>query len=320
MPTKKVEAKESKKTSKASVAEKSAAAVKDEVATDPTNKVTTKAGKHSAKAQAEAEAKQAKEARKADIKKEAEAKVEVPKPTQKPRVKRYTKNQKAVRELVDNDKLYSIDEAIELLPKISKTKFDATAEIHIACNIDTKQADQQVRSSVSLPAGTGKTVRVAVLADDKDAEAAKKAGADITNAEELLAAIGKEKFDFDVLVATPAKMAELGRFAKVLGPKGLMPSPKNNTVTADPAAAVTEIKKGQAELRADSNGIVHVAFGKLSFKPTDLAANLKAVVSGLMQAKPAGVKGVFVRSMFVSATMSPSIKLDVAAAQKDSKQ
>ena len=291
------------------------------VAEEKTTKATTtKAGKRSKKAQEEAAEAEAKENRKTDTKAKAIEETEKPKVIQKPRVKKYSKNQKEVRALIEPDKLYTLAEAVELLPKLSKVNFDATAELHVACNIDPKQADQQVRSSVALPAGTGKSVRVAVLADDKDAAAAKKAGADITNSEDLLAALGKEKFDFDVLVATPAKMAELGRYAKVLGPKGLMPSPKNNTVTANPAAAVEEIKKGQAELRADANGIVHVGFGKLSFKPADLLSNLKAVVAGLNQAKPAGVKGVFVRSMFVSATMSPSIKLDVNAAQKEAKE
>lgn len=292
----------------------------EQVAEEKTKAATTKAGKRSKKAQEEAAEAEAKESRKADTKAKAVEETEKPKVIQKPRVKKYSKNQKEVRALIELDKLYTLAEAVELLPKLSKVKFDATAELHVACNIDPKQADQQVRSSVALPAGTGKSVRVAVLADDKDAAAAKKAGADITNSEDLLAALGKEKFNFDVLVATPAKMAELGRYAKVLGPKGLMPSPKNNTVTANPAAAVEEIKKGQAELRADANGIVHVGFGKLSFKPADLLSNLKAVVAGLNQAKPAGVKGVFVRSMFVSATMSPSIKLDVNSAQKEAKE
>lgn len=296
---------------------KKSAKVADELVAE---EKTTKAGKRSKKAQEEAAEVEAKEKRKAETKAKLVEETEKPKVVQKPRVKKYSKNQKEVRALIEPDKLYALAEAVELLPKLSKVKFDATAELHVVCNIDPKQADQQVRSSVALPAGTGKSVRVAVLADDKDAAAAKKAGADITNSEDLLAALGKEKFDFDVLVVTPAKMAELGRYAKVLGPKGLMPSPKNNTVTANPAAAVEEIKKGQAELRADANGIVHVGFGKLSFKPADLLNNLKAVVAGLNQAKPTGVKGVFVRSMYVSATMSPSIKLDVNSAQKEAKE
>lgn len=313
--TKKASAKESTVTEEKNT--KKSAKVADEIVVE---EKTTKAGKRSKKAQEEVAEAEAKENRKAGTKAKAVEETEKPKVIQKPRVKKYSKIQKEVRALIEPDKLYTLSEAVELLPKISKVKFDATAELHVACNIDPKQADQQVRSSVALPAGTGKPVRIAVLADEKDAAAAKKAGADITNSEDLLAALGKEKFDFDVLVATPAKMAELGRYAKVLGPKGLMPSPKNNTVTANPAAAVEEIKKGQAELRADANGIVHVGFGKLSFKSADLLSNLKAVVAGLNQAKPAGVKGVFVRSMFVSATMSPSIKLDVNAAQKDAKE
>lgn len=284
----------------------------------PTTKVT-KAGKHSAKALSEEAEKQAKEVRKTKAKKAEVEKVETPKPKQKPRVKKYSKNQKTARELIEKDKLYTMAEAVELLPKISKAKFDATAEVHMALNIDPRQADQMVRASAALPAGTGKTLKVAVIAGDTEAAAAKKAGADMVDAEAITKDIAKEKLDFDVLIATPDKMAELGKHAKVLGPKGLMPSPKNNTVTANPAKAVEEFKKGKVELKNDANGIVHVAFGKLSFKQADLLENLKTVVRALNANKPAGVKGVFVRSIFVSASMSPSIKLDIAAAAKDAK-
>jgi large subunit ribosomal protein L1 len=281
---------------------------------------TTKAGKRSAKAQAEVAEKEAKETRKAKAKKADEAKEEAPKPKQKPRVKKYSKNQKAARALIEKGKGYTIAEAIELLPQISKTKFDASAELHVALNIDPRQADQMLRASTSLPAGTGKTVKIAVIAGDKEAEAAKKAGADMTDADAITKDIEKEKFNFDMLIATPEKMAELGKHAKVLGPKGLMPSPKNGTVTPDPASSVGEFKKGKVELKNDANGIVHVTFGKLSFKPQDLSENLKAVIRSLSSNKPSGVKGVFVRSMFVTASMSPSVKLDASQAAKDSKE
>ncbi len=277
----------------------------------------TKAGKLSKKAQDEEAAKAAKEAKKAN---KAAADEDKPKVVQKPRVKKYTKAQKASLELLEKDKLYGLKEALELLPKISKVKFDATAELHVALNIDPRQADQMVRSSVALPAGTGKTVRVAVIASDKDAEAAKKAGADSVDAAQILADIAKGKLDFDVLIATPDQMANLGKHAKVLGPKGLMPSPKSGTVTPKPAEAVAEIKKGRAELKNDPSGIVHVAFGKLSFKPADLLSNAKAAVAGLAQAKPTGVKGTFIRSMYITSSMSPSIKLDPTEAMKEARE
>lgn len=274
-----------------------------------------KAGKRSKKVQEEAAVKVAKKVTKAKPTSEEEK----PKPVQKPHVKWYSKNQKAARELLEKDKVYTLSEAIELLPKLSKVKFDATAEMHATLNIDPKQADQMVRASAALPAGTGKTVIVAVLANDKDADAAKKAGADITDAEKLLADIGKGKFDFEVLIAAPDKMAELGLHAKVLGPKGLMPSPKNNTVTANPASVVDEIKKGRVELKNDPSGIIHISIGKLSFKPADLLANAKAAVSALYTARPTGVKGVYVKSLYITSSMSPSIKIDAAEALKESK-
>jgi large subunit ribosomal protein L1 len=275
---------------------------------------TAKAGKRSAKAQAEEAEKEVKKAKKDGADKELAKKIK-----QAPRVKKYSKNQKAARELIDPTKLYSLNEAVELLPKISKTKFDATAEIHVTLNIDPRQADQIVRTSTSLPAGTGKAVKVAVIAGDKESEAAKKVGADMVDADMLIKDIAKEKIGFDVLIATPDKMAELGKLAKVLGPKGLMPSPKNGTVTADPAKATEEFKKGKVEIKNDANGVVHVAFGKVSFKTEDLYSNIKAVVKSLSGSKPSGVKGVFIRNVFVNSSMSPSIKIDTSEALKESK-
>jgi large subunit ribosomal protein L1 len=279
-----------------------------------------KSGKRSKKVQTEAAEQAAKAEKKVISKKKKEEKAETTKVVQKPHVKHYSKNQKAARELLEKDKLYTLAEAVELLPKLSKVKFDATAELHASLNIDPKQADQMLRASASLPAGTGKNVRVAVLAGESDAEAAKKAGADITDAEMLLGDIGKGKFDFEVLIATPEKMAELGRHAKVLGPKGLMPSPKNNTVTPNPASVVAEIKKGRVELKNDPAGIVHLSIGKLSFKQADLLANAKTAVSALYSARPTGVKGVYVKSLYITSSMSPSIKLDAAEALKESKE
>ena len=289
--------------------------VEDEVvAEDATEKkATAKAGKRSAKAVKEAEEEAEKEARKA----EAAEKEDAPKPKQKPRVKKYSKNQKAMREAIDFNKLYSSEEAVALVKEISQAKFDPTLEVHVRLDIDPRQADQMLRASTVLPAGTGKAVRVAVLTSDvKKAAAAKEAGAEMTNSEDLLAAIGKGTFEFDVLVATPDMMPQLGRHAKALGPKGLMPSPKSGTVSADPANAVGEIKKGRLEIKNDANGIVHAAVGKLSFKDEDLLVNLKAVLNCVQANRPSGVKGTYVKSISVSATMTPGIKLDTAELAK----
>ncbi|MCC7543361.1 50S ribosomal protein L1 [bacterium] len=273
---------------------------------------TAKAGKRSAKAAKEAEEAEAKEAKKQE-KAEAAEKADAPKPKAKPRVKKYSKNQKAMREAIDFDKLYTLDEAVALLQKVSTAKFDPTLELHIRLDIDPRQADQTVRASTALPAGSGKTVRVAVLtADDKKAKAAAEAGADVTDSEQLLADISKGTLDFDVLVATPDTMAQLGRHAKTLGPKGLMPSPKSGTVTADPAAAVKEIKQGRLEVKNDANGIIHAAVGKLSFKAEDLVANGRAVLQCVQTNRPSGVKGTYVKSITVAATMTPGVKLDTA--------
>lgn len=275
----------------------------------PAKKAAAKAGKRSAKAAKEAEEAEAKEERKA----EATAKEDTPKPKAKPHVKKYSKNQKAMREAIDFDKLYTLDEAVTLLQKISTVKFDPTLELHIRLDIDPRQADQTVRASTALPAGSGKTVRVAVLtADDKKAKAATEAGADITDSEQLLADIAKGTLDFDVLVATPDTMAQLGRHAKTLGPKGLMPSPKSGTVTADPATAVKEIKHGRLEIKNDANGIIHAAVGKLSFKAEDLVSNGRAVLQCVQTNRPSGVKGTYVKSITVAATMTPGVKLDTA--------
>lgn len=290
--------------------------VEEEVATPKVAPKTTKAGKKSTKAQAEEAQKEAKEARKAS----KETEEEKPKQIQKPRVITYSKNQKAARELVEAGKLYTLKEAIELLPKLSKTNFDATAEVHVSLDIDPKQSDQNLRTSAPLPAGSGKSVKVAVITSDKEAAAAKKAGADNSDAEQILSDIGKGKLDFDVLIASPDKMSDLGRHAKVLGPKGLMPSPKSGTVTNNPAAMVEEIKKGRAEIKNDAQGIVHSAFGKLSFKPADLEANLRSILNAVKANKPTGVKGVYVKSIYITSSMSPSIKLDTTEAFRNSKE
>lgn len=267
---------------------------------------TTKAGKHSAKAQkaqAEDEAKQERKQARAET--EAESK-----PKAKPHIKRYTKNYKQAREVIDRTKLYPFDEAIELIKKVDKVKFDGSIELHIRLGIDPRQSDQAVRTNVVLPAGTGKIVRIAVIAGDKVAEDAKKAGAELTDSEQILDSISKAKFDFDVLLATPDQMIKLGKHAKMLGPKGLMPSPKSGTVTADPATTIAQIKQGRVELKNDANAIVHTVIGKKSFTTDKLVQNATAIVDAVLKAKPSAVKGTYINSMFVAGSMTPAVRVD----------
>ncbi|HEY2004708.1 MAG TPA: 50S ribosomal protein L1 [Candidatus Saccharimonadia bacterium] len=223
------------------------------------------------------------------------------------------KKYRKASELIEVGKAYTLDEALDLAQKTATTKFDSTVELHINLGVDPRQADQMVRSSVVLPHGTGKTVRVAVFADGKAAEDAKAAGADLVGTDKLLADIEKGKLEFDMLVATPDKMATLGRVAKVLGPRGLMPNPKSGTVTPDVAKAVKEAKGGKVEFRIDKSAIVHQAVGKASFKPEDLRANATAFLSAVLKAKPASAKGTYVRALSATTSMGPGIKVDAAA-------
>ena len=213
--------------------------------------------------------------------------------------------------LVEKNKLYEVSEAVELAKKTSTTKFDGTVEIAINLNIDTKKADQQMRGSVVLPNGTGKSQKVCVIAKGSQADAAKAAGADFVGEQELIDKMAKENwFDFDVIVASPVMMPALGKIGKVLGPKGLMPNPKTGTVTADTAKAVEDIKKGMIEYRADSYGIIHSSVGKVSFDAKKLAENIKFMVSTIIKAKPTAVKGQYINSIAISSTMGPSVKID----------
>ena len=273
---------------------------------------TTKAGKRSSKAIKETEAEEARLAAKAD-QAEATPKPKAPVHTPNPR-HRHGKQYLAMSEQVDREKLYEIDEAVELAQKTSFTKFDATVELHVGLGVDPKQADQMVRATISLPHGTGKTVRVAVVAPETKQAAAKKAGADTVGGEELITAIEKGKIDFDVLIATPDMMPALGKAAKVLGPRGLMPNPKSGTVTPDPAKAVSETKAGRIEFRIDRQAIIHAPVGKVSFKAVDLQANALALIDAILAAKPSTAKGTYVNSIALTTSMGPGIKLDVSAA------
>jgi len=213
--------------------------------------------------------------------------------------------------LVEKNKLYTKEEAVSLVKKTSVTKFDASVELAIRLNLDTKQADQQLRGALVLPNGTGKTKKVLVLAKGEQAKAAKEAGADYVGDADLLTKIEKENwFDFDIIVATPEMMPALGKLGKVLGPKGLMPNPKTGTVTVDTAKAVADVKKGRVEYRTDSYGNVHIIIGKVSFTETQLLENLVAFISLIFKTKPSSVKGEYVKNISLSTTMGPGVKIN----------
>ncbi len=213
--------------------------------------------------------------------------------------------------LVDRSKLYSTTEAVELVKKTSTTKFDSTVEIAINLNIDTKKADQQMRGSIVLPHGIGKTKKICVLAKGAHAEEAKKAGADFVGEQDLIDKMANENwFDFDVIVATPEMMPSLGKIGKILGPKGLMPNPKTGTVTTNVAQTVEDIKKGMIEYRADSYGIIHTSVGKVSFDSKKLEENIEYLMNTIIKAKPTTVKGNYITSIVISSTMGPGIKID----------
>lgn len=215
--------------------------------------------------------------------------------------------------LIETGKFYDVDEAVAVAVKTGTAKFDETVEIHVRLGVDSRHADQQVRGAVVLPNGTGKTVRTLVFAKGDKADAAKEAGSDYVGAEELVAKIQNENWlDFDVVIATPDMMGVVGRLGKVLGPRGLMPTPKAGTVTPDVAKAVTEAKAGKIEYRLDKTNIIHCPIGKVSFGAEKLQENLDALMSAIVKAKPAATKGQYIKSCVIATTMGPGIKLNVA--------
>lgn len=275
-----------------------------------------KAGKRSEKSLKEAEEKAEKEARKdagdttpqSDM---AEAHVKKgPKPVTRPRLERRGKSYREVAKHVENGKVYSLSEAMVVAVKTNPAKFDASVEIHVRLGVDPRQADQNIRATVSLPHGTGKTVRVAVFAPEADHAGAKKAGADIVGDDDFLKQLDKEVLDFDVLVATPQYMPKLGKYARLLGPRGLMPNPKAGTVATDVSKAVSDAKTGKVEYRVDKQAIVHLAIGKVSFGAEKLTQNAQSFFDSLQAQKPSSLKSSYVKSTAISTTMGPGIKVE----------
>jgi large subunit ribosomal protein L1 len=275
-----------------------------------------KAGKRSEKALKEAEEKVEKEARKAagdtaPQAEEAEAHVKKgPKPVTRPKLERRAKKYRTLAEQIEKDKIYPLSEAMELATKTSPSKFDAAVEIHVRLGVDPRQADQNIRATVALPNGSGKTVRVAVFAPEGDHKAAAAAGADVVGDEDFLKQLDKEELNFDILVATPQYMPKLGKYARLLGPRGLMPNPKSGTVATDVAKAVKEAKAGKVEYRVDKQAIVHLAIGKVSFGAAKLEQNARAFFDSLQAQKPSSLKSAYVKTTSVSTTMGPGIKVE----------
>ena len=228
-----------------------------------------------------------------------------------------SKRKKQFATLVDSKKSYSLPEAVDILKKVPKVKFDETVELALKLGVDPKQSDQMVRGTVALPHGTGKSVRVACFCREDLHAKAKEAGADIVGADDLIEKVRKGEINFDVAVATPNMMKEVGTLGKILGPKGLMPNPKVGTVTQDVAKAIREVKSGRIEFKLDKQADIHVSVGKISFSEKALSENISSLYQSLLKAKPASVKGVFVRRMTLSSTMGPGIRLDVAQLKEE---
>lgn len=270
-----------------------------------------KSGKKSKKHIEEVKAEEERQARKVErAAKEAEEKPKGAKPITRSRLERRGKKYQESYKLVDKTKTYSLKDAIDLAVKTSPVKFDASVEAHVRLGVDPRQADQNIRTTLVLPNGNGKTVRVAVFAPLDVCKAAKAAGADIAEDEEFLKQLEKGEINFDVLISTPQYMPKLGKFARLLGPKGLMPNPKAGTVTMDVEKAVKDSKAGKVEYRVDKQSIVHIGLGKVSFGTDKLLENANAFFDSLKSQKPASLKGTYVKSVFVTTTMGPSIAVE----------
>ncbi len=229
----------------------------------------------------------------------------------------YGKRLRKIYEGIDRSKLYSLDEAVKLLKQIASVKFDETVDVSMNLNVDSRKADQQVRGVIQLPHGLGKVVKVIVFTKAERVAEALKAGADIAGSEDLVEEVMKGRTDFDRCIATPDMMVLVGKLGKVLGPRGLMPNPKLGTVTADIEKAVKALKSGQVEYRAEKAGVVQAGVGKISFSEQAICENIQSLVDAVNKARPTGVKGSFVKSLSISSTMGPGLKVDFATAQKN---
>ena len=275
----------------------------------------TKSGKRSKKHEEEVAEKQAKEERKATGDTTAQSDAEPtaktgPAPITRPKLERRGKGYRKVAEKIEKGKVYPLAEAVKLATETCPAKFDSTVEIHVRLGVDPRQADQNIRATVALPHGTGKTVRVAAFVPETDAKSAKDAGADIAGEEAIVKALDKEEINFDVLIATPALMAKLSKYARLLGPRGLMPNPKAGTVSANPAKAVAEAKTGKVEYRVDKQSIIHLGIGKVSFGADKLLDNAKIFMDSLSAQKPSSIKGDYILSISISTTMGPGIRIE----------
>ncbi len=271
-----------------------------------------KSGKKSKKHIEEVKAEEERQARKAENKalEEAGEKPKGAAPIARPKIERRGKKYQEKAKLVEAGKVYTLKEALELAQKTNPSKFDATVEAHVRLGVDPRQADQNIRATVVLPHGNGKTVRVAVFAPLDEAKKAAAAGADIAEDEEFLKRLEKGEIDFDVLISTPAYMPKLGKFARLLGPKGLMPNPKAGTVTTDIEKAVKESKAGKVEYRVDKQAIIHIGLGKTSFDAAKLLENAETFFESLKSHRPASLKGSYVKSIFVTTSQGPSITVE----------
>ena len=279
----------------------------EEEAKEP--EVYAKSGKKSKKHIEEVKAEEERQARKLERSHEA-PKPKGATPVTRPRIERRGKKYQEATKLIEKNKVYNLKEAIETALKTSPVKFDASVEIHARLGVDPRQADQNIRTTLVLPNGNGKTVRVAVFAPIDVCKNAKSAGADIAEDEEFLKRLDKGNIDFDILISTPQYMPKLGKYARLLGPKGLMPNPKAGTVTADVEKAVKEAKAGKVEYRVDKQAIVHIGIGKVSFGVDKLEQNANAFFDSLKAQKPASIKGSYVKSVFITTTMGPSIPVE----------
>lgn len=221
-----------------------------------------------------------------------------------------TKNQKSVAGKIEAGKMYTLKEASALVKEITTTKFDASLDIDVRLGVDPRKSNQMVRGTVSLPNGTGKTVRVLCLCTPEAEEAAKNAGAEYSGLDEYITKIKGGWLDFDVVIAMPSVMAKIGQVARILGPRGLMPNPKSGTVTLDVAKAITEVKQGKIDFKVDKAGIVHTSIGKISFTPEQIAQNAKEFINTIIKLKPSAAKGTYIKSIFLSSTMSQGLKID----------